>query len=98
MTYEVDTPIQNSPFDEPARHWYIQRGRDPKLVERRRESFVFGPRDSREGWDLSDGTLRRYKEDAEHNDYENAYELVLVNAIRARVAEWRRAGYPVEGA
>jgi len=33
MTYEVDCPIQNSPFDEPARHWYIQRGRDPKLVE-----------------------------------------------------------------
>jgi type III restriction enzyme len=94
VTYEVDTPIQNSPFDEPARHWYIQRGRDPKLVERRRDSFVFGPKDAREGWDLSDGTLRRYKEDAERNDYENAYELVLVNTVRARVAEWRRAGYP----
>jgi type III restriction enzyme len=30
MTYEVDRAIQNTPFAEPARHWYIQRGRDPQ--------------------------------------------------------------------
>jgi type III restriction enzyme len=94
MTYEVGQPIQNSPFDEPARHWYIQRGRDPKLVDRRRDSFVFGPKSDREAWDLSDGMLRRYKADAEGNDYEDAYELALVNTIRARVAKWRTAGYP----
>lgn len=94
MTYEVGEPIQNSPFAEPARHWYIQRGRDPKLVERRRDAFVFGPKNREEGWDLSDGTLRPYREDAERNDYEDAYELALVNAVRARVAAWREAGYP----
>jgi type III restriction enzyme len=94
MSYEVDRPIQNSPFDEPARHWYIQRGRDPKLVERRRESFVFGPKTDRIAWDLSDGTLRPYKHDAERNDYETAYELALVNTIRSRVDQWRKAGYP----
>ena len=37
MTCEVGLPIPNSPFAEPAKHWYIQRGRDPKLVERRRD-------------------------------------------------------------
>ena len=94
MTYEVGQPIQNSPFDEPSKHWYIQRGRDPKLVERRRDSFVFGPKNRSEGWDTSDGTIRPYKRDAEDNDYEDAYELALVNAIRARVAAWRNAGYP----
>ena len=94
MTYEVGQPIQNSPFDEPRKHWYIQRGRDPKLVERRRDAFVFGRRDGREGWDLSDGTLSRYGADAEGNDYEDAYQLVLVNAIRTRLDAWRTAGYP----
>jgi type III restriction enzyme len=94
VSYEVDAPIQNTPFAEPTRHWYIQRGRDPKIVERRRDAFVFGPKSDREAWDLTDGTLRRYKRDAEGNDYEDAYELALVNTIRGRVAEWRRAGYP----
>lgn len=45
MTYEVDRPIQDSPFEEPARHWYIQRGHDPKLAESRHDSFVFGSKD-----------------------------------------------------
>jgi len=94
MTYEVGEPIQNSPYDEPAKHWYIQRGRDPKLVGRRRDAFVFGPKDREDGWDVSDGTLRPYKRDAEGNDYEDAYELALVNTVRARVAAWRKAGYP----
>lgn len=84
MSYDVDRPIQNSPFDEHARHWYIQRGRDPKLVERRRESFVFRPKTDRIAWDLSDGTLRLYEHDAERNDYENAYELALVNDSLSR--------------
>lgn len=57
MTYEVDRPIQNSPFDAPSKHWYIQRGRDPKLVDLRRDAFVFGPKNRPDGWDLSDGTF-----------------------------------------
>src|SRR5947207_5885623 len=94
MTYEVSQPIQNSPFESPAKHWYIQRGRDPKLVELRRDAFVFGPKNRSEGWDLSDGTLRAYKYDVLGNDYEDAYELALVNAIRGRLDAWRAAGYP----
>ncbi len=25
-TFEVSEPIQNSPFEKPARYWYIQEG------------------------------------------------------------------------
>ena len=51
MSYEVGQPIQSRPFDPPAKHWYIQRGRDPRFVERRRDAFVFGAGD-----DARDGT------------------------------------------
>jgi type III restriction enzyme len=85
---EVEQPILNSPYDEPARHWYIQRGADPELRDGRRKSFVFQPRGQREEWDLSDGTLAPLRE------YESAYEMVLVNLLRERVQQWRAAGYP----
>lgn len=84
----VEQPILNSPYEEPARHWYIQRGADPELRDGRRQSFVFKPRNQREEWNLSDGTLQRLP------DYENAYEMVLVNLLRERVKSWRESGYP----
>lgn len=84
----VEQPILNSPYDEPAQHWYIQRGADPELREGRRQSFVFKPLNQRESWDLADGTLARLPE------YENAFELVLVNALREKVKRWRESGYP----
>ncbi len=31
MTYEVDTPILNSPFEPPDRYWFIQEGEQPQL-------------------------------------------------------------------
>ncbi len=43
---------------------------------------------TREGWDVSDGQLRKMPA------YEDAYELPLVNLVRERVKEWREAGYP----
>lgn len=59
-------------------------------LERRRAAFVFGPKDRREGWDLSDGTLRPYNRDAEENDYEDAYELALVNTFARESPHPRR--------
>jgi type III restriction enzyme len=88
MTAEVNQPILVSPYQEPDKHWYIQAGETPRQVEGRRPSFVFRPRNEREEWDLSDGTLARLK------DYENAYEMVLVNRLRALVGRWRDDGYP----
>ena len=60
----------------------------PDLSIDDRPAFVFQPRDGELTWDLSDGPLAKLAE------YDRAWELVLVNRIRQRVAEWRRAGYP----
>ena len=86
MTFEVETPILNSPFEEPRNHWYIRPGETPECKDGRRRAMVFQPRDARESWDVSDGQLHRM------DDYENAYELPLVNLIRERVKEWREGG------
>jgi hypothetical protein len=34
--FEVSEPIQNTPFEEPKRHWYIAEGQDAELREGRR--------------------------------------------------------------
>jgi len=84
--YEVPDPILNSPFGEPARHWYIRQGEEPELREGRRPSIVFPPKDDTRTWDLG-GVL------APARDYA-AYELTLVNMVRQRVKAWREAGWP----
>ena len=88
MSFEVPSPILCSPYTEPDRHWFIPEGAVPVVREHRRPAFVFQPRDTELTWDLSDGTLQKLAE------YDRAWELVLVNRIRQRVAEWRQAGYP----
>ncbi len=88
MIVEVTKPILVSPYEEPDRYWYIQTGETPRQLEGRRPSFVFRPRNEREEWDLSDGTLARL------DGYENAYEMVLVNRLRGLVGRWRDDGYP----
>lgn len=88
MTFQVANPILNSPYGEPARHWFIPEGAPPMEREGRRPPFVFQPRDGELRWDLTDGTL------APLGEYQGAWELSLVSRIRERVAEWRRLGYP----
>lgn len=85
---EVETPILNSPFEEPAEHWYIQPGETPVRNQGRRPAMVFRPRDAREEWDTGDGQLHRIA------GYEGAFELPLVNLLRERVRQWRLDGYP----
>jgi type III restriction enzyme len=85
--FEVSEPILNSPFAEPALHWYIREGQSPQKRDGRRPGIIFPPRDQRHEWDLSDGTLTR------SHDYAG-YELALVNLLRERVKAWRAAGYP----
>ncbi|MEA5420543.1 hypothetical protein VB712_15020 [Spirulina sp. CCNP1310] len=36
MTYEVNKPILNNPFDEPQHYWFIQDGYEPELRSGRR--------------------------------------------------------------
>ncbi len=88
MSFEVPSPILCWPYAEPDRHWFIPEGATPVERDGRRPAFVFQPRDGELTWDLADGTLAKLPE------YDRAWELTLVNRIRARVAEWRAAGYP----
>src|SRR5438477_11407210 len=72
---EVEEPILNSAFEEPTRHWYIREGHAPQRRPGRRAALVFRPRDQRQEWDLSDGTLVR------SSDYPAGYELALLTRI-----------------
>lgn len=87
-TFEVSNPILNSPYAEPARHWYIREGEAPELRTGRRPAVVFPPASHGERWSEDDGTL------APSATYPGAYDLRLVNLIRERVGEWRQQGYP----
>jgi len=89
MSFEVGEPIQNSPFEEPKRYWYIREGEQPQLIEgRRRAAVVFPPRDQKRAWDEDERILRP------SNEYAHGFEMVMVNLIRERVAEWKKQGYP----
>lgn len=87
MSFEVAQPIQNPPYDEPSKYWFIQEGSTPQLKDGRRPAMVFQPRDQRDAWE-DDGIIRRLSE------YERGYELVLVNVIRESVRRWRAEDYP----
>lgn len=86
--YEVENPIQNAPFDEPARYWYLREDHPPELREGRRPPIVYPPSEQREPWDVADGTLKP------SDDFPGGYELALVTLLRERVATWREQGYP----
>jgi type III restriction enzyme len=89
MSFEVGEPIQNSPFEEPKRYWYIREGEHPQLIKgSRRAAVVFPPRDQKRAWDLDERILRPSTE------YANGFEMVMVNLIRERVTEWKKQGYP----
>jgi type III restriction enzyme len=79
--YEVPNPIVNEPFSEPKWHWRISEGIPPELREGRRPAMYF---------------FRDPKRDADASGRQSgtAIELVLVNRIRQRLAEWRKSGYP----
>jgi type III restriction enzyme len=94
VSFEVATPIINSPFREPAEHWRIRQGETPVRAPGRRPSVVFQPPEQRDEWDLSDGTLRKAP-GAEEGAYAGrTYEMLLVNRVRERVMGWRDAGFP----
>lgn len=81
--FQVETPILNSPFLEPPRYWHIEEGTPPRIVEgRRKPEYFYRP----PNFDVS-------KEGMEE-DVGYTVELLLVSRIRARLAEWRAAGFP----
>src|SRR5215208_2540311 len=80
--FEVEQPILNPPFDEPAEHWQIEDGQAPKRITGRRAAGYFY-RDPREPLPEPGQPARG-----------SWQELELVNLIRARLGQWRAAGYP----
>jgi type III restriction enzyme len=81
-SFEVEQPILNPPFAEPAEHWQLEEGQPPVRAKGRRPAGYFY-RDPKapapEPGAPSRGSWQ---------------ELELVNLIRERVDQWRGAGYP----
>jgi type III restriction enzyme len=87
MTYQVETPILNSPFDPPAAYWSIREGSDPEKKPDRRPPIVYPPRDGKTDWNLGEVL-------AKSRDFAPGYEMTLVSLIRQRVREWQQQNYP----
>lgn len=80
--FEVDEPILNGPFHEPAEHWQIQEGQEPQRIAGRRPAGYFY-RDPKAPPPESGGPTGGTWQDLE-----------LVNLIRERLTWWRELGYP----
>jgi type III restriction enzyme len=79
--YQVESPIVNSPYDEPRWYWKIHEDRPAeKLAGRRKPIYWFRP-------------ARNATSGAEREDIGIQIELKLVSLIRERVALWRESGY-----
>ena len=72
--YEVEQPILNSPFEEPAEHWWIEDGQTPEARGRRAGGPV-----------TSTATRRRREPEAGQPARGDWEELELVNLIRERL-------------
>lgn len=80
--FEVETPILNSPFDEPKEHWRIVEGEPPRRIPGRRPAtYFFRPANRREDAEAQAGAGTEI-------------ELKRVNQVRERLKSWRAAGYP----
>lgn len=80
--FEVEQPILNGPFDEPAEHWQIEEGVEPQRVAGRRSAGYF----------YRDPKAPAPEPGAPQRG--SWQELDLVNLIRERLAQWRDLGYP----
>jgi type III restriction enzyme len=84
-SYEVEQPILNSPYEEPAEHWHIEEGNAPERRPRRRPAGYF----------YRDPTAP--PTEGEHEARGQWVELALVNLVRERLQEWRPLALCGEG-
>jgi type III restriction enzyme len=82
MNLAVDQPILNTPFEEPTRYWLYERGQPVVMSGRRPAGYYFKVRRRDD-----EGQLTLFTD-------EQFVELEIVNIIRQRVKDWRKAGYP----
>ncbi|WP_408998394.1 BPTD_3080 family restriction endonuclease [Syntrophus buswellii] len=84
-SFEVNQPILNSPYDEPAEHWYIEEGLQPERRKGRRKAGYFYRDPKAPSSDVIQEARGMW------------LELALVNQIRALVKEWRTLALRGEG-
>jgi len=87
-SFEVPTPILNSPYEEPQEYWFIREGESPERRQGRRPSVVYPPSDTPVKWTIEPEILQRSE------DFAPGYEMVLVNLVRERLEQWRADGCP----
>lgn len=80
LSNAVENPILNNPYVEPSRYWFFERGHVPRIENGRRLSeYTYGNLD-------------------EKTSVFESVKVSLCNGrvdmIRAKVKEWRAAGYP----
>ncbi len=79
MSKKIDKLILNNPYEEPQKHWLYEREtRDFSIKEGRRPAGYIKATPKYRGFD----------------DPGIFVEIELANKIRARVRQWREAGYP----
>ncbi len=84
----IENPVINSPYAEPERHYrFDEEGITSTIIPERRRSEYFVPVPSAR----KKGAQIRLQGDWTEDRIEENREI---NRIRARVADWRRAGYP----
>lgn len=82
---EVESPIINSPFLEPAGHWRIKRGEPPVQADgRRRASYFY-----RVPEHVGSGKKTLPQGEMFESEKGEEIDLELVNEIRERVQNWR---------
>ncbi|MEA5536844.1 BPTD_3080 family restriction endonuclease [Crocosphaera sp. XPORK-15E] len=89
MSYEVNEPILNSPFNEPSQYWFIREGYHPELKKGRRPAIVYPPREGNIEWELG-----QVLKPSPPDEFSPGYEMTLVNRIRKEVKDWREQHYP----
>jgi type III restriction enzyme len=88
---EVDEPIINSPFAEPALHWQIEKGQPPVKVPGRRTASYY--------YRVPESAARGRKAKAQRSllgetNIGEREDLDLVNWLRQRIKDLRAAGWP----
>lgn len=95
---EVESPIINSPFSEPAQHWQIEKGKQPVQATGRRPASYFYRVPESSGRGRKSKKQLSLEGDLGIGQQE---DLPLVNWLRGRVKEWRNGkltGIPYDGA
>ena len=79
LDFQVESPIQNSPYDEPTKWWRIVPGETPQLMDGRRPAAYY--------WRKAGGA------EEDNEDVGTEITLIMVNRIRDRVRQWRAEGF-----